>query len=78
MIGRRRPKARFCGTSDATDATVEAVPRHTEIRDKLGHKICRGLPGDDMLADPLRRPFSRNRLGPNLVPTVFHLRFLRP
>jgi len=29
-------------TNPGTGA-VEAIPRHTEISDKLAHKICRGL-----------------------------------
>jgi mRNA interferase HicA len=39
---KREGRAHSLWTNPAT-GEVEAVPRHTEIQDKLARKICRGL-----------------------------------
>ncbi|MEE9138374.1 MAG: addiction module toxin, HicA family [candidate division NC10 bacterium] len=39
---KREGRAHSLWTNPQT-GEVEAVPRHTEISDKLAHKICRGL-----------------------------------
>jgi len=39
---KREGRAHSLWTNPAT-GSVEAIPRHTEIADKLARKICRGL-----------------------------------
>ena len=39
---KREGRSHSLGRNPNTD-TVEAIPRHTEIPDRLAHKICRKL-----------------------------------